>query len=322
MLGMGLVVTLAGVVQASQRRSGQVDRVEHELSAMVTVPAGTFAMGVDDAESEALIATCLATHTGAEDWACQIDHQQFVLRGNYGIGVRDVYLDGFEIDRFETTADEFRECVAAGVCDGAAIVAGDEHHLDGELPMVYVTWQDAVDYCGFRGKRLPSEAEWEKAARGSDGRRWPWGNHQRSDGANLGKSEAYAMRLTQGKIPFFTGSAAIGAVSDASDGQRQAAKPGTMGWSAGPYRAYDMAGNVSEWVEDYFSYSGYADLASANPRRTTPPLDHGDRVVVSRRVVRGGGWSDWKYHGLTYFRRHGQPDSRSESRGFRCARDL
>jgi formylglycine-generating enzyme required for sulfatase activity len=315
MLGMVLVATLAGGTQASQRRDGRVERVEHQQSAMVTVPAGTFTMGVDDAENENLLATCRATHTGA-DWACNDDSRLVGLHGTVGIGVREVYLDGFEIDRFEVTADEFRECVAQGTCDGAAIVAGDARHLDGDLPMVYVTWQDAVDYCGFRHKRLPSEAEWEKAARGSDGRRWPWGNHDRLDGANLGKSEAYAMRLTQGKLPFYTPSAAIGAVADGADGERQAAKPGKMRWSAGPYGAYDMAGNVSEWVEDYFSFVGYADLATSNPRRTIQVAD------MNLRVVRGGGWSDWQYHGRTYFRWHGQPETRSASRGFRCARDL
>ena len=320
MLGLVLLVAPPGGSRAGQQRSGGVDRVEHELSEMVTVPAGTFSMGVDAAESEDLMATCVATHIGA-GWGCDPENN-FVLRGTAAIGLRDVYLDGFEIDRFEVTADDFRECVAAGACDVAAIVAGDERHLRSGLPMVYVTWQDAVDYCSFRDKRLPSEAEWEKAARGSDGRRWPWGNHERKDGANLGQSEAYVMRLTDGKARGqlnpngSSGAAVISSVADASDGELQAAKPGKMRWSAGPYGAYDMAGNVSEWVEDYFAYEGYADLPTANPRRTIAQAD------VKDRVVRGGGWRDWRYHGRTYFRSHGQPEGRAASRGFRCARDL
>src|SRR5512134_3264010 len=88
---------------------------------------------------------------------------------------REVYVSPFLIDRREVTAAEYRRCVLAGSCDLTPLVAGDRRFIRDDLPVVNVTWFDAVSFCGWQGKRLPTEAEWEKAARGDDARRWPWG---------------------------------------------------------------------------------------------------------------------------------------------------
>jgi formylglycine-generating enzyme required for sulfatase activity len=231
-----------------------------------------------------------------------------------------VYVDAFEIDRLEVTAAQYRACVAAGGCDVAPLVTGDERNVADELPMVYVTWGEARTYCRWRGKRLPTEAEWEKAARGEDRRRWPWGNQERRDGANLGKSEVDAIKLTHGKLmsqPVYGGSRAMfESVPDDSDGAAYAVAPGSLKWGDSPYGALDMSGNVSEWIEDYWSMDGYKGLSAVNPVRSEAPPDS------TWRAVRGGSWGDWKYSGRTYFREYADPRGRSEQRGFRCARSV
>ncbi len=312
-------------------RHGRVVRIEHHLSEMVLVPAGTFKMGQSEDDAVDLARECALTHVGTTQWVCDGEEVRAAMEWTAGnqlldqVGARDVYLDGFEIDRYEVTADQYRACVAAGGCDVAALVAGVEDNLRGDLPMVYVTWQDAADYCQYAGKRLPTEAEWEKAARGTDGRRWPWGNQERVDGANLGKNEALAIRRTdaqgwltrgyqtQSGMPVTLPTAAI---PDGADGALYSVAPGRMKWGEGPYGTFDQSGNVSEWVADYFTLDGYEGLPSVNPMRATPWSE------ASLRVVRGGSFTDWKYLGRTYFRFYGQPDTRLASRGFRCARDL
>jgi formylglycine-generating enzyme required for sulfatase activity len=319
-VAVGVLGAVAGLAVAGQR-DGQIERIEHRRSEMVIVPAGTFEMGLGEEEDQRLETACVK-QLGTAAWSCQqnppsaLGRGAITVRGTAGIGVRRVFLEAFEIDRYEVTAGAYRDCVADAGCAFAPLVTGDTRYLDDELPMVNVTWDEAAAYCAWRGKRLPTEAEWEKAARGPRGWRWPWGNHDRADGANHGRSEDDAVKLTRGRRPNQSPSGMLLLAPDDSDGARYAVPPGTLRWSEGPYGTYDQAGNVSEWVADYFDSRGYEDLPTVTPVRDSPHRGE------FQRVVRGGSWLEPRFYGRTYFRSAGIPDTRSSHRGFRCARSL
>ncbi len=309
--GAGVAAAGGGDPQA-RARHGRIDRIAVRRPAMVWVPAGKFLIGVSKRESERLFRACLVELGSATRW-CDVAAgvgNLALLQGTHGIGVREVFVGAFRIDRHEVTAAEFRACVAAGGCDVAPLVSGDPGYLKDEWPMVNVTWQDAVDYCAWRGKRLPTEAEWERAARGDDGRRWPWGDQDRRDGANTGQSESDVVkkaRALDGELPL--------SAPDDRDGGRYALPPGTLHWGEGPHGTLDQAGNVSEWVTDHFSGDGYRGLSRINPVRELPPPGE------KRRVVRGGDWYSPRFLARTYVRRGQNPDTRVPWVGFRCAAD-
>jgi formylglycine-generating enzyme required for sulfatase activity len=296
--------------QPARPRRGRIERVVHQPPDVVVVPAGPFRMGPDPVEVEVLLRAC-QVQFGAASSACEEDH-------NRRLTAREVYLDAYAIDRHEVTAAEYRQCVAAGRCSVAALVAGDERFVRDPWPMINVTWEDAVDYCAFAGKRLPTEAEWEKAARGTSGGRWPWGNQERADGANHGQCESDVVMLSRrnqggpisGPVPLLF-------APDDSDGHAGLAPPGSLRWGESPYGAHDMAGNVGEWVQDYLGPEGYDDLPSRNPVRSTPHAHS-----FGMRVVRGGSWMEPAFFGHTYYRRWEEAQARSERIGFRCARSL
>lgn len=201
----------------------------------------------------------------------------------------EVDLPAYEIDRFEVTNEEF-----AWFTEQTGYVTYAEENSSknwsdvaegkGNHPVVYVTWDDATAYCEWAGKRLPTEAEWEKAARGTDGRTYPWGNDFVAENGN-----------------FYEG------------GIRGTTAVGSFGDGASPYGVFDMAGNVREWVEDYFqAYPGQA--ADADPF-----------FGEENRVNRGGGWFDGQDGELvtTYNRNAGPPGtSANDDIGFRCVRDV
>ena len=141
---------------------------------------------------------------------------------------RKVTLKAFAIDRTEVTRGEYAACVEAGRCKAT----GDKSDGDAKLPVTGVDWNEAQAYCKFAGGRLPSEAEWEKAARGTDGREYPWGNDADCGKANWGSFEGEGP--CAGKNP---------------------GRPVTVGsypTGASPYGALDMGGNVWEWVADKY----------------------------------------------------------------------
>jgi formylglycine-generating enzyme required for sulfatase activity len=200
----------------------------------------------------------------------------------------EVDLPAFEIDHFELTNDEFAQFAEQTGYLTYAEQNGKKSWRDvaegrGNHPVVYVTWNDAVAYCEWAGKRLPTEAEWEKAARGDDGRIYPWGNEFVAENGN-----------------FYEG------------GVRGTTAVGSYPAGASPYGVEDMAGNVREWVQDYFlAYPGAA--ADADPF-----------FGEENRVNRGGGWFDGEEGEVvtTYNRNAGPPDiSANDDIGFRCARD-
>jgi formylglycine-generating enzyme required for sulfatase activity len=197
--------------------------------------------------------------------------------------VRSRVLPAFAIDRTEVTRAAYAACVAARRCKPVPPEAAGPEGADGALPVTGVSWEDARRFCRFTGGRLPTEAEWEKAARGSDGREYPWGNEPTCENANWGNFD--------GEGPCAQGSAQ-------GSPQGNPGYPVSVGRypaGASPYGALDMAGNVWEWV---------ADKYDEDP---------------SRRVVRGGSCCSYFVRPRAANRNAWSPDHRDGDLGFRCA---
>jgi formylglycine-generating enzyme required for sulfatase activity len=198
-----------------------------------------------------------------------------------------VYLDAFRIDRDEITTGRYAKFLAA---------TGSVRPPEGwealrlpkgsNLPVVGVDWADAAAYCAWAGRRLPTDAEWEKAARGTDERTYPWGNETPvSSRANFGNSapDPYSGGLTD--------------VGTHPEGQS-------------PFGVQDLAGNVNEWTADW-----YAEGLSRSDVRNPKGPASGDG-----RVIRGGGRFEPADRIRSTKRYHAMPDTRGEDIGFRCAR--
>ena len=219
---------------------------------------------------------------------------------------RAIYLDAFAVDIHEVTVRQYRRCVDAGACS-ANKLTGDE--LPGKgfgpntdcnwsrparayHPINCVSWQQASAYCTWVRKRLPTEAEWEKTARGAEGRVFPWGperpNCKRAVMIWRGKGGC-------GKEHTWP----VGSVSPAGNS---------------PYGAQDLAGNVYEWVSDWYGARYYANSPERNPRGPS---------AGRRRIVRGGSWYNYgNYLRAAYRTALGGKQTRLAHVGFRCVRPL
>jgi len=237
----------------------------NDQAEMVLVPAGEFTMGSDDG--------------GANEKPA---HQ--------------VYLDAFWIDVYEVTNALYKKCVDVGKCQppGSLSSARQDSYFGNSqfdnYPVTYIGWDDAKGYCEWAGKRLPTEAEWEKAARGTDARVYPWGDQWDGNKANV--EQRVGDTTSVGSYPA----------------------------GASPYGALDMTGNVWEWVADWYDSSYYAVSPSRNPPGP---------AAGQYRTLRGGGWVDDFYfaratsrYDFTYptFRfDFYYPTFRYDFVGFRCA---
>ena len=217
---------------------------------MVLVPAGEFWMGSDEYDDE------------------KPRHR--------------LHLDAYYIDRYETTNALYGRFLQA--TGRAAPSYWNSSQFSGESqPVVGVTWHDADAYCRWAGKRLPTEAEWEKAARGTDGRKYPWGDQWDSSREN-----------SQGKLG-------------------RSVAVGSYPTGASPYGVHDMAGNVWEWVADWYDANYY----KRSPERNPMGPESG-----SSRGLRGGSWRNDPFFLRTADRFNRTPDDRNYNVGFRCARGL
>jgi formylglycine-generating enzyme required for sulfatase activity/tRNA A-37 threonylcarbamoyl transferase component Bud32 len=249
----------------------------------------------------------------------------FSMGSEYGYDnekpVHDVAMDAFWIDQTEVTNAMFAQFVAETgyqteaekVGSGHALITtewgsvvgadwkhphGPQTSIDGleEHPVVQVSWEDAVAYCQWAKRRLPTEAEWEKAARGTDGRTYPWGETQPA--GNLLNFADKNLKLDW---------------SDnlVDDGYQFTAPVGSYPANASPYGALDMAGNVWEWVLDWFDAAYYSSQdVWVNPRGPD---------IASQRALRSGSWADVKTNVHTTSRISGVPNGVSDGTGFRCA---
>jgi formylglycine-generating enzyme required for sulfatase activity len=275
--------------------------------AMVYVPGGTFQMGSTDAEIEAAFDECERTHGSGE---CQ--------RSQYGdeSPKHTVTLDDFWIDQTEVSVFQFRRFVAetgyetdAEREDGSWLptTAGEPgwvygvnwHHPEGsdssaqdKHPVVLVSWNDASAYCEWTGARLPTEAEWQYAARGEQGYIYPWGDT--FDGVRLNFCD--------------TNCTADHKNTHYDDGYERIAPVGSYPTGASWCGALDMVGNVWEWVADW--YDDYPFEAQTNP---TGP------ATGDAKVLLGGAWG-FSQRNVRAANRIGiPPDARGDATGFRCA---
>ena len=220
---------------------------------------------------------------------------------------RQVYLRAYELDRTEVTLGQFARFVTATgyrppfVAEAWAApynwAGGEPPRGYGDHPVTLVNWYDAAAYCRWAGKRLPTEAEWEKGARGTDGRRFPWGDTWDGAACNHGRG---------GPDNY-----------DDSDGHETTAPVGSYPRGRSPYGLEDMFGNAWEWTADWYSETwdqvraGQHDGNLADPRGPASGY---------QRVVRGGSFffnleQDWAVEPMFMF-----PGTRRKSTGFRCAR--
>ncbi len=212
----------------------------------------------------------------------------------------NVYLDAFYIDKYEVTNLDYARFIEA---TGARppwdwpqgkILSGEE-----KLPVANVNWFEATDYCKWLGKRLPTEAEWEKAARGGlDRNRYSWGDNE------VLLSESNKLEQTPGRTTNTPVPAALGRNSSMAVGS----------FSPNGYGLYDVIGNVMEWTSDWYDSNYYAFMPKQNPRG---PETGRYRSVRGADWADGGGGGDTK---LSSYRNFADPDARSLTIGFRCAK--
>jgi formylglycine-generating enzyme required for sulfatase activity len=260
-----------------EMQAGQVR--EHQLPGdtvveMVYVPAGTLAMGSDAEGFELAEALCDQYPDGYGK--CQQD--LFAVEGPQ----HPVPVAGFWIDRTEVTNKRYGQCVAAGVCT-ASRLADDPAYNGDDYPVAGIPWQAASEYCAWAGARLPTEAEWEYAARGEAGEVFPWGSAYECGRANLW--------------------ADCSGCEDGYDGPAPvSAFPAGASWCG----ALDMAGNVWEWVADRFTeYPGASDDSPAESDGT--------------RVLRGGSWGYCPAFARAAYRYPVPAGADYLAVGFRCA---
>lgn len=245
-----------------------------ELDTVITIPAGAFTMGTN------------RPRTDPQDRPARV-----------------VELPAYGIDKYLVTNAQYARFVAQAKhrpplhWEGGRIPPGELLR-----PVTMVSWYDADKYCRWSGKRLPGEAEWEKAARGTDQRRWPWGDQM--DPARL--NTYYS----------------VGSATDVTAYPK----------GVSPYGVFDMAGNVNQWVaDDFIPYPGSdapSELFKGKVAVARTPADRAMKVVdmvpvdARYKVLRGGSWKSDPFSTATYHRNHAWPNYASDFFGFRCAADV
>jgi len=224
---------------------------------MVLIPAGEFLMGAEDGLPDAR-------------------------------PMHRTHLSSYWIDKYEVTNAQYRQCAVSGVCPPPKDRSAFDDPQHTQHPVTNVTWVQARTYCHWSGRRLATEAEWEKAARGTDGRRYPWGNNE---DVLKGRLKERNLRPVNNEVE------PVGSLPEA----------------ASPYGVYDLVGNVWEWVKDWYAEDFYASAPSHDPQG---PLRG------SFRVLRGGDWSQSLLELRASYRGWDEMTYWGPTLGFRCAADV
>ena len=267
MMLMGIVLVAAPAVTVAEGLEKEVKGKDG--APMVLIPEGSFPMGVPHGDRDG----------GRDEYPRH-----------------DVFVNNFYIDKFELTNGRYLEFVKAtnhrvpqnpknatrNLWQGDTIT---ESLAD--RPVVNVDWADANAYCQWAGKRLPTEAEWEKAAKGTADRRFPWGNVEPTN-KHLNFNQQWI-------------------------GEKTLMPVGSYELGKSPFGVYDMAGNVWEWVNDWYDAKYYEKSPAKNP--TGPETG-------TKRVLRGSGWQNETPTVRIFTRVDSDPTIRNESTGFRCAMDV
>jgi len=241
---------------------------------MIFISAAEFQMGCD------------SNHNGG--YFCSVDE----------LPLHNVYLNAFYIDQYEVSNNQYSACVAAGAC---AAPASNSSYMRssyygnptyGDYPVINIAWNNALNYCDWVGKRLPTEAEWEKAARGNTPRSYTWGDGiPNCDLVNF--------------FDMISGSYCVGDTASVFD----------YPLGVSPYSVFNLAGNVYEWVNDWYLSDYYSACASG----CTDPLGPAEGTY---KVIRGGSWLQTDFSLRTAGRRSNfSPSNTSNEIGFRCALD-
>jgi formylglycine-generating enzyme required for sulfatase activity len=260
----------------------------HGFSDMVEIPSGLFKMGLSFDQVSRILKICTKVDKACSLWWFKDEMPR-----------HNVYVDKYWIDVYEVTNQKYLEFVKAtghrpaldNTCKTKACRQGNLWkgksfpEKIGNQPVTQVNWHDAVSYCKWRGKRLPTEAEWEKAARGPSGNMYPWGNS-----APPGKA-TYRRKWR---------------------GDSTMTNVGSYPTGVSVYGVHDMAGNVWEWVADWYDRHYYKEKIRNNPRGPKSG---------EFKVVRGGSWVNYADTLHSAFRRWSRPKVRFNDTGFRCAKD-
>ncbi len=243
---------------------------------MVLIPAGTFLMGSDK----------------------KVDKNAYLVE----LPQRKVYLDAYEIDKYEVTAVQYLKFVLATNRPPQVDWKFDGGNFQEPMaahPIMHVTWYDADEYCRWAGKRLPTEAEWEKAARGTDGRIYPWGNEMAGlSRANYGRSGLSGpVRDRPERLLLYPPIISVFKYEN----------------SVSPYGVFQMVGNVAEWVADWYDKDYYKTAPDRNPKGPE---------TGTQKAFRGGGWIDSTPSVRVAQRNGTDPKTSMNWLGFRCARDV
>ena len=212
-----------------------------------------------------------------------------------GVGSTDehpehrVYLDAYYLDQYEVTVEQYGKFLSVTNRKRPKYWEQVSFKRDARKPVVGVHWHDAQAYCQWAGKRLPTEAEWEKAARGTDKRIYPWGDGQPNfKMANFGKNWS-------SKVVY----------------KEKLKEVGSYEQGKSPYGIYDLAGNVWEWVSDWYAKDSYSESLKKDPRG----------LKNNWKILRGGSWNLTPSLLRSSFRNNLNPKIRYADLGFRCAQD-
>ena len=252
------VIPAEAQLERLRKLQKEPEAIKGDDAPMVMIAAGEFAMGVDGT-------------IGLDDERPR----------------HTVWLDAYRMDLYEVTTSRYARFLAATGRTPPWLWDMVNPAIHGDRPVIGVDWHDADAYCRWAAKRLPTEAEWEKAARGTDERQFPWGNQApTAELANFAVGARFSYSQTLMPV-----------------GRYEKGKS--------PFGLFDMAGNAWEWVQDWYKADYYVDSPARNP---TGPEEG------QFKVLRGGSWSELPQYLLTYGRFKLPPTTQNSYTGFRCAK--